>query len=113
MEPRHLVRFALPAGMTAFKLTNDSTQQYTVMLIARREPGATATLDDLLAYHGDGIAPGFELAAATGAPPGGFGIAVADLTPGDYVALNPIPKGDGAAATPLAAEGMLVEFTVE
>jgi hypothetical protein len=84
-----------------------------VLLIARRQPGSTATLDELLAYQGDGIAPGFDFVAATAAAPGGIGVAVGDLTPGEYLVVNPIPKAGAEGGQPLAAEGMTAEFTVE
>lgn len=102
----------LPAGMTGFRLANDG-QQFHVILIVRREPGSTATVEDLLAYQGDDVAPGFELVAATGAAPDSFGVAVGDLAPGDYFAINPIPRDGEEGSESLAAEGMLAEFTVE
>lgn len=102
----------LPAGQTAFRLANNG-QQFHVILIVRREPGSTATVEELLAYQGDDVAPGFELVAATGAAPDSFGVAVGDLEPGDYFAINPIPKDGEDGGESLAAQGMMAEFTVE
>ena len=79
----------------------------------RADANGAATLDELLAYQGDDVAPGFEFVTATGAAPGQFGVAVGELTPGEYVALNPVPKAGDESGQPLGAQGMLAEFTVE
>lgn len=102
----------LPAGMTAFRLANNDPQ-FHVILVVRREPGSTATVEELLAYQGNDVAPGFKLVAATGAAPKSFGVAVGDLTPGEYFAINPIPKAGEEGGESLAAQGMMAEFTVE
>jgi hypothetical protein len=104
---------SLRSGMTAFKMDNKATEEYHVLLIVRRDPGSTATLEDLMAYHGDGLAPGFTLMGATGAAPGQPGVAMADLTPGSYVAICPIPQGGQPDGESHAKLGMISEFTVE
>jgi hypothetical protein len=109
----------IPAGVTGFLMTNQSTAEQHVLLIARRKPGSTTPTKDLMGMQGDVFASDLELVAATGAEPGGTAGAAADLTPGDYIAFCPIPQGGTPApnSTPSgqahSALGQYSEFTVK
>ncbi len=92
------------AGRYSFVMTN-AGEEIHIMILARLEEGAA--LEDALASEGEeGIAEVFESDVAG---PGAEAVVTADLTPGQWVLLCPIPNATG---TPHFAEGMIHEFTV-
>ncbi len=96
--------FPTSAGRYSFVMTNAGEEGH-LMILARLEEGAA--LEDALASEGEeGIAEVFESDVAG---PGGEAVVTADLGPGQWVLLCPIPNESG---TPHFAEGMIHEFTV-
>ncbi|MGB5756553.1 MAG: hypothetical protein WBM50_06535 [Acidimicrobiales bacterium] len=107
----------VPAGVASFELTNTG-QEFHVLAILRRNDGVTATFDELLALpDGEGFASLTDAGSGFAAP-GQTGYALADLTPGDYIAICPIPVGatlgtePGPDAEPHYQTGMRHSFTV-
>ncbi len=97
--------FPTAAGRHSFVMTNDGAEPH-VAILARLEDGVT--IDEALASEGEeGIAEMFESDVA---PPGSEAVVSADLTPGTWVLICPIPDSDG---TPHLASGMVHDFTVE
>lgn len=96
--------FPTTAGRYSFVMDNVGDEPH-IMILLRLEPGAS--LDEVLESEGDeGVAEEFESSVA---PPGSEGVLTADVGPGDWVLLCPIPDGEG---TPHFASGMIHEFTV-
>jgi hypothetical protein len=92
------------AGRYSFVMTNGGEEPH-IMVLARLEDGAT--LEEALASEGDeGVAEEFESGFAM---PGGEGVLTADLGPGNWVLLCPIP---GPTGTPHFVDGMIHEFTI-
>jgi hypothetical protein len=93
------------AGRTSFTMTNAGDEGH-IMILLELEEGAV--LDDVLASEGEeGVAQEFE---SDFADPGAEAVLTADLTPGEWVLLCPIPTADGE---PHFALGMITEFTIE
>lgn len=96
--------FPTSAGRYSFVMTNGGEEMH-IMILARLEEGAA--LEDALASEGEeGIAEEFESELAQ---PGAEAVVTADLTPGEWVLLCPIPGPNGA---PHFTEGMIHEFTI-
>ena len=110
-----------PAGRTAFRLMNSGAQAHE-LLILRKNDGVDLTLEELLALPDDEAESMVTTVGATFAPTtGDVGTLVADLEPGDYVAVCMIPEGtvvapDGSftegTGGPHAMLGMSFEFSV-
>jgi hypothetical protein len=101
------------AGAHSFELTNDGGEAH-VLVVVRKAEGVTKTWDEILAEGEESTS--YEQVTAGFAPPGATGYAVADLAPGEYLALCPIPEGTTATAEgsgpPHFVHGMRHEFTV-
>lgn len=92
------------AGRYSFVMTNDGAEPH-IMILVRLEDGAT--IDQVLQSEGaEGLAEEFESAPAM---PGEQGVLTADLGPGTWVLLCPIPDPGG---TPHFASGMIHQFEV-
>jgi hypothetical protein len=103
----------LAAGVHSFELANDGAEAH-VLVVVRKAEGVTQSWDEILAAgEGSGL---YEDVTSGFAPPGATGYAVADLAPGEYMALCPIPTGTTAEAEgsgpPHFVHGMTQEFTV-
>jgi hypothetical protein len=91
-------------GRHSFVMANEGEQPH-LMILLRLEEGAV--LDDMMSSQGEeGVAEQFESSVAG---PGGEGVLTADLGPGNWVLLCPIPSPDGP---PHFVDGMITEFTV-
>jgi hypothetical protein len=80
----------MKAGVYDFELANAGKELHVLAIVARK-PGVTASFDELLADP-DGESKVVDV-VGTGAGPGETGYAVAELEPGEYLALCPIPQG--------------------
>lgn len=109
------------AGLTAFRVTNAGAEAHEMVLI-RRNDGVTDAFEDILALpEEEAMTMVTPMGAAFVGQPGSQETLVADLTPGDYVAICFIPAGttvadDGSfvegAGQPHFMLGMRAEFTV-
>lgn len=96
--------FPTAAGRYSFVVTNDGAEPHMAIL-ARLEDGVS--VEDALASDGEeGVAESFESEVV---PPGAEAVVTADLGPGNWVLLCPIPDAEG---TPHVALGMVHDFTV-
>lgn len=94
------------AGRYSFVMQNEGAELH-IMILAKLEPGAT--LEEAMASEGeDGIAESFESIPAT---PGTEAVVTADLSPGHWVLLCPIPS-EANDMQPHAALGMVQEWDV-
>ncbi len=106
----------LPAGVTSFELTNDGSEIH-LLSVLRRDDGVDTDFAELLAQSDEtGLADMTEVGVGFVAP-GQSSFALAELTPGDYVVICPIPvgAGDGPPAPDARThyeEGMQHQFTV-
>jgi hypothetical protein len=108
----------LPAGVTSFNLGNEGEDLHELVLV-RKNDGVTQSAEELLALPEE---EAMSLTTMVGtnafAAPGEEDYTIADLEPGDYVALCFVPVGatstDGPPpdGPPHAMEGMYAEFTV-
>jgi hypothetical protein len=104
----------LAAGVHSFELHNDGAEPH-VMLVLQKAPGVTDSFDDILAGDLENDGKAMAVSAAF-APPGADGYGVADLEPGDYLVICPIPLGTGmdheGDGPPHFMSGMRQELTV-
>jgi hypothetical protein len=103
----------MSAGTHSFELTNEGAEAH-VLVVVRKAEGVTESWDEILAAgEGSGM---YEDVTSGFAPPGGTGYAVAELEPGEYMALCPVPTGTTGEAEgsgpPHFVHGMSQEFTV-
>ncbi len=108
----------LQPGETSFKLTN-AGQQPHVVVIVRKKAGVTESFDQILAKAAEGgpeaVGPYVEdVAAGAFTLPGSSSAITADLTPGQYLLLCPIPVqgANGEEGPPHFTQGMIHEFSV-
>jgi hypothetical protein len=101
----------LEAGTVGFKMTNEGAEPH-VMLLFRYNDGDTTTLDELLAMPEDEAGQHVTMAGAAFAEPGEWGAGFAELEPGRYAAVCPIPMGGTDSGPPHFMEGMATEFEV-
>ena len=92
------------AGRYSFVMANEGAEPH-LLVLAQLEPGAT--LEDVLASQGEeGVVTSFESGVAA---PGAEAVVTADLAPGAWVMVCPIPDAEG---TTHVEHGMIQEFTV-
>ncbi|MFV0308152.1 MAG: hypothetical protein ACK5OX_10470 [Desertimonas sp.] len=92
------------AGRYSFVMTNDGEEPH-IMILVRLEEGVA--LGDVLAAEGDeGVAETFESSPAMS---GEEGVLTANLGPGNWVLLCPVPGPEGH---PHFVDGMIEEFTI-
>jgi hypothetical protein len=105
------------AGVTNFGLTNEGAEVH-MLFLARKNDGVTQSAEELLALPEEEAMALTTMVGEAFAPPGADSYLVADLEPGDYVALCMIPVGmtstDGPPpeGPPHAMQGMVTEFSV-
>lgn len=102
----------LSAGRTVFHFTNATeADEAHEMFIARKAPGVTESLSELLALpEEEGMSKIIPTAVVFSDAPGGEATTLVDLDAGDYVAICMIPTVDDGA--PHFTRGMAAEFTV-
>lgn len=108
----------IEAGVVSFDLTNEGTEMHEIALL-RKKDGVSQSFEEILQLPQE---EGMEMADFLGvafAAPGDTEYKVADLTPGEYVALCFIPVGTTSPDTPPSpdapphfVQGMVHEFTV-
>jgi hypothetical protein len=103
----------VPAGTTAFALTNESDAEAHEIVMFRKQDGETRSAEELLDDPAASESGPGEFVTATVVPPGGEGAALTELEPGDYFMVCLIPVGGAEEGPPHFAEGMLAEFSVE
>lgn len=109
----------LEAGVVSFDLTNEGDEVHELLLL-RKNDGVTQSPEELLALpQEEALALTTVVGVSAFAPPGGDDYLVADLEPGEYLALCFVPVGmtshDGGPppdGPPHAMEGMVAELTV-
>ncbi|HEX6425370.1 MAG TPA: hypothetical protein VFZ79_17925 [Acidimicrobiales bacterium] len=107
------------AGPTSFELTNDGPEVHEIALL-RKNDGVTESFDELLALPEEEAGDKVTFTGVAGPVPAGEGAyLVADLEPGEYLALCFLPVGttsmDGGPppeGPPHFMSGMTQEFTV-
>ena len=105
------------AGTTSFEFSNDGTELHEMILI-RKNDDTEETFDELLAMPEEEARTKTSSVGAAFAEPGEEGVyVVADLTPGEYIAICFIPVGTADAETevdgpPHFTQGMKTEFRV-
>lgn len=91
-------------GAYSFVMTNDGTEPH-LMILVQLEPDVS--IEDVMASEGEtGVLASHESAVAA---PGSTAVVSAELAPGRWVLVCPIPDSDGVSH---ADHGMVVEFTV-
>lgn len=110
----------VPAGRVAVMFSNEGSEAHEIVL-ARRNDGVTESFADLLALPEEEAMSKVTMVGGTFAPVNGSSsLLVADLEPGDYIAVCFVPVGtmmtdDGPTegeGAPHLAHGMQQEFTV-
>jgi hypothetical protein len=108
----------LPAGTTSFELTNEGPEVHEIALL-RKNDGVTESFDELLALPEEESQAKVTLVGVGGPVPAGAGdYLVADLEPGEYLAICFLPVGmtslDGPPpqGPPHFMSGMTHELTV-
>jgi hypothetical protein len=108
----------VPTGPTSFEVENHGEDAHELVLIKRAE-GVTEPVEELLELPDDEVMDKVSFLGVAEPVPGGEGTyLVADLEPGEYVAICFIPTGtrslDGPPpeGPPHFAQGMVAEFTV-
>jgi hypothetical protein len=107
------------AGVVSFELANEGAEMHELVLFRKNE-GVTQSAKELLALPEDEV---MSLVTPVGAPaapaPGAEDYAIAELEPGDHIALCFIPMGMTSFDTPPPpdapphfTQGMVTEFTV-
>lgn len=108
------------SGQVAVLFTNEGSEAHELVL-ARRNDGVTESFEELLALPEEESMAKVTVVGGTFAPVNGSsGLLVADLEPGDYIALCFVPTGtmmtdEGpveGSGDPHLAHGMQQEFTV-
>ena len=108
----------LESGATSFEFANDGDEVHELLLV-RKNDGVTETADEILVLPDE---EAMSMITVRGEPavasPGGSDYLVADLQPGDYIALCFVPTGttgmDGPPpeGPPHIVHGMVAEFVV-
>jgi hypothetical protein len=107
-----------PAGVRRFKLDNTGKEAHE-MIILSRKPGVTESFDQILKLPEEKAQSKVDFAGgADTIDPGKASYGVADLKPGEYIAVCFLPKGTTSAekegkGPPHFALGMKKEFKVE
>jgi hypothetical protein len=83
---------SLDAGVHSFELTNEGNEPH-VMILLRKNDGVTESFDELLALPEEEANAKATVAGQGFTDPGGSGYVLADLAPGEYLAMCPLPTG--------------------
>ena len=103
----------IAAGRVALRFTNGTagTEPHELVLFRRNE-GTTERVDELLALPPEEAMEKMTMAGVVWVDePGATSTLLADLAPGDYVAICMIPVGGGEEGDPHALHGMVAELT--
>ena len=103
----------VPAGITAFALTNDAPKEEYEIVIFRVNDGVNLSAKKLLSLPEKKVQQKVTFAGAAFAAPGETQTSVADLEPGRYVASCFLPVGGKKKGAPHFTKGMFTEFEVE
>ena len=101
------------AGRAAIRFTNATTsgEMHELVLMQRNE-GTTESVEELMAL-GDAAMEKLTMTGVAFADTAGTeSVLLADLAPGDYIAICMIPVGGGETGDPHATHGMVAEFEV-
>jgi hypothetical protein len=106
----------LTAGQYGWLLDNEGEEWHEIILVKKNE-GVTQSFDELLELPDDEALEFVQVIGQVFAGPGATSGTVADLTPGEYLAVCFIPVGTTGLdvesdGPPHFTEGMLHEFTV-
>ena len=107
----------MPAGVTSFEMTNSGTELHELVLL-RKNDGVTQSFEQILSGPPDQVLQQVTLLGMAGpVGPGDDDRVTADLTAGDYLALDSVPVGttdlnNVPQAPPHFTQGMASEFTV-
>lgn len=110
--------FPATPGAVNLTVTNMGEEPHALIVARKHDDVAEAALDAFQALTGEEDLPNsFDEVATVFAEPGGSDYALAELTPGEYVAFCPIPVGatpddPEGNGTPHFAMGMVTAFTV-
>ncbi len=108
---------SLPAGVTSFEVTNNGKEMHEIAVL-RKNDGVTESFEELLHLPEEEVLTKVAPMGVGFAAPGVPGYTVADLSPGEYLAICFLPVGllpDGpppAVYTPHFTQGMQHPFTV-
>ncbi len=104
----------IDAGRVAIRFTNETAAaEPHELVLFRRNEGTTESVTDLMALPPDQIMAKVTMAGVVFVEePGAASTLIADLEPGEYVALCMIPVGGGEEGEPHALHGMVAELTV-
>jgi hypothetical protein len=109
---------SLAAGVHSFELTNHGSEPH-VMILLRKKDGVTESFDELLALPEEEANAKATVVGQGFADPGAGAYVLADLAPGEYLAMCPLPTGwvDMSAPPPDGpphfTHGMTHQFVVE
>ncbi|MFO7591553.1 MAG: hypothetical protein R6X23_11765 [Acidimicrobiia bacterium] len=103
----------VPAGITAFSLTNDAPREQHEIVIFRVNDDVELSAKKLLSLPEKKVQKKVTFAGAAFADPGATQTTVADLESGRYVASCFIPVGGKKKGAPHFTKGMFTEFEVE
>jgi hypothetical protein len=104
-------------GKTSVEFTNDGAEVHEIIL-ARKNDGVTETFDEILELPEEESISKVTIFGPAIGPPGSTSYMLADLEPGEYVALCFIPQGmtsfeqEPPEAPPHVALGMKQEFAI-
>lgn len=106
--------FPTEAGVVSFELENTGAEPHVVSIGRKKASVETSALEAFQALEGEEDYPAsFDEITDAFAEPGANGFAVAELTPGEYIAFCPIPVAEGEnAGQPHFVHGMVTEFEV-
>lgn len=102
------------AGRVAIRFTNrTAAAEAHELVLLRRNEGTTESVEDLMALPPDQVMAKVTMAGVVFVEePDAASTLIADLEPGEYVALCMIPVGGGEEGDPHALHGMVAELTV-
>jgi hypothetical protein len=109
---------SLDAGVHSFELTNGGNEPH-VMVLIRKNDGVTESFGELAAMPEEEALTKATIVGQGFAAPGESSYVLADLAPGDYLAMCPLPAGwvDMSAPPPDGpphfTHGMTHQFVVE
>jgi hypothetical protein len=102
----------IPAGTTAFNVTNTSDAEQHEMVVFRAADGVDLPISEIIQLSEEESESMVVFGGAAFAPPGGSGSALVELTAGDWAMVCFVPVGSGEEGPPHFTQGMIHEFTV-
>ena len=93
--------FPSEAGATSFEMANTGAEAHALIVGRKLDTVEASALDAFNALESEDAFPSsFEQTAMVFAEPGQSGYALADLTPGEYIAFCPVPSGTTSETAP-------------